>query len=123
MKLQEVTLYENRSHRILKEGWHDLTEAQQKYQLRWERELFPLLEQYVKLAEAELTADQIQAIFKSAEANAMASGTNQNALGKAGSAAAKAGGAAVAGVKMTAELAKKVDAKIKELGRAAKEAG
>ena len=63
MKLQEVTLYENRSHRILKEGWHDLTEAQQKYQLRWERELFPLLEQYVKLDEAELTADQIQAIF------------------------------------------------------------
>jgi len=123
MKLQEVTLYENRSHRILNEGWHDLTESQQKYQLRWERELFPLLEQYVKLAEAELTADQIQAIFKGAEANAMASGTNQTALGKAGSAAAKAGDAAVAGVKMTAELAKKVDAKINELGRLAQNAG
>ena len=123
MKLNEVALYENRSHRLLKEGWHDLTEAQQKYQLRWERELFPLLEQYVNLAEAELTADQIQAIFKSAEANAMASGTNKNALGKAGDVAAKAGAGAVAGVKMTAELAKKVDAKINELGRAAKEAG
>ena len=123
MKLQEVTLFENRSHRILKEGWHDLTEAQQKYQLRWERELFPLLEQYVKLAEAELTADQIQAIFKSAEANAMASGTNKNALGKAGAAAGKAVDAAGNAVKMTAELAKKVDAKINELGRAAKEAG
>jgi hypothetical protein len=116
MKLQEVTLYENRSHRLLKEGWQDLTEAQQKYQLRWERELFPLLEQYVKLAEAELTADQISAIFKSAEANAMASGTNRNALGKAGD-------GVVAGVKMTADLAKKVDAKINELGKAAKEAG
>jgi hypothetical protein len=127
MKLQEVTLFENRSHRILKEGWHDLTEAQQKYQLRWERELFPLLEQYVKLAEAELTADQIQAIFKSAEANAMASGNNQNALGKAGTAVGKAGAAAgsaaVGAVKMTADLAKKVDAKINELGRAAKDAG
>ena len=123
MKLQEVTLYENRSHRILKEGWHDLTEAQQKYQLRWERELFPLLEQYVKVAEAELTADQIQAIFKGAEANAMASGTNQTALGKAGSAAGKAGAAAMAGVKMTADLAKKVDAKINELGRMAQNAG
>ena len=123
MKLQEVTLYENRSHRILKEGWHDLTEAQQKYQLRWEKELFPLLEQYVRLAEAELTADQIQAIFKSAEANAMASGTNKNALGKAGAAAGKAVDAAGNAVKMTAELAKQVDAKINELGRAAKEAG
>jgi len=116
MKLQEVALYENRSHRILKEGWHDLTEAQQKYQLRWERELFPLLEQYVKLAEAELTADQIQAIFKSAEANAMASGTNKNALGKAGSAAGAA-------LKMPVDIAKKIDAKINELGRAAKDAG
>jgi len=127
MRLQEVTLYENRSHRILKEGWHDLTEAQQKYQLRWERELFPLLEQYVKLAEVELTADQIQAIFKSAEASAMASGNNQNALGKAGTAVGKAGAAAgsaaVGAVKMTADLAKKVDAKINELGRAAKDAG
>ena len=123
MKLNEVALYENRSHRLLKEGWQDLTEAQQKYQLRWERELFPLLEQYVNLAEAELTADQIQAIFKSAEANAMASGTNKNALGKAGDAAGKAVDAAGNAVKMTAELAKQVDAKINELGRAAKEAG
>jgi len=31
MKLQEVTLYENKSHRILQEGWQDLTEAQQQY--------------------------------------------------------------------------------------------
>ena len=116
MKLQEVALYENRSHRILKEGWHDLTEAQQNYQLRWEKELFPLLEQYVKLAEAELTPDQIQAIFKSAEANAMASGDNKNALGKAA-------GAAGAALKMPVDIAKKIDAKINELGRAAKDAG
>ena len=40
MKLAEVTLYENKSHRILKEGWQDLTESQQNLQLRFERELF-----------------------------------------------------------------------------------
>ena len=39
MKLNEVTLYENKSHRILKEGWVDLTESQQNYQLRFEKEL------------------------------------------------------------------------------------
>ena len=52
MKLAEVTLYENKSHRILKEGWYDLTESQKNIQLRFEKELFPLLEEYSKLAEA-----------------------------------------------------------------------
>ena len=123
MKLQEVTLYENRSHRILKEGWHDLTEAQQNYQLRWEKELFPLLEQYVKLAEAELTPDQIQAIFKSAEANAMASGNNKTALGKAGAGAAAVAGAAGSALKLPVDIAKKVDAKVKELFQMAQDTG
>ena len=59
MKLAEVTLYENKSHRILKEGWYDLTESQKNIQLRFEKELFPLLEEYSKLAEATLTKDQV----------------------------------------------------------------
>ena len=46
MKLNEVTLYENKTHRILKEGYRDLTEAQQLYMGRWEKELWPLLEEY-----------------------------------------------------------------------------
>jgi hypothetical protein len=116
MRLNEVALYENKSHRILQEGWHQLTEAQQKYQLRWERELFPLLEEYCRLAEADLTADQIQAIFQGAEETAMASGDNKNLAGKVG-----AGVAAAA--KLPVDIAKKVDAKINELGAMAQKAG
>jgi hypothetical protein len=116
MKINEVALYENKSHRILKEGWQDLTESQQKHIGRWETELWPLLEQYQKLSEAELTKDQILAIFKGAEENAMATGNNKNALGKAG-----AGVAAAA--KLPVDLAKKIDAKIKELGAMAKKSG
>ena len=112
MKLQEVTLYENKSHRILQEGWQDLTEAQQQYQTRWEKELWPLIEQYVKVAEAELTPDQIASIFKSAEEVADASGNNKNLLGKAASAAM-----------LPVDIAKKVNAKIDELGRMAQKAG
>ena len=40
MRLDEVTLYENRSHRILKEGYQDLTEAQKLYQSRIEKDNF-----------------------------------------------------------------------------------
>ena len=116
MKLNEVTLYENKTHRILKEGYRDLTEAQQLYMGRWEKELWPLLEEYKTVMEAQLTSDQIDAIFTSAETQAMASGDNKNMLGKAGSAAGAA-------LKVPVEIAKKVDAKINELGRAAKEAG
>ena len=112
MKLQEVTLYENRSHRILQEGWQDLTEEQQIYQLLWEKELWPLLEQYKKLAEAELTAKQISSIFQSAEEVADASGNNKNLLGKAASAAM-----------LPVDIAKKVNAKIDELGRMAQNTG
>jgi hypothetical protein len=116
MRLNEVTLYENKSHRILQEGWHQLTEVQQNYQLRWERELFPLLEKYCRLAEADLTTAQIQAIFQGAEETAMSGGNNKTSLGKAGSAAAGA-------VKMSADLAKQVNAKINELGKLAKNTG
>ena len=116
MKLNEVTLYENKSHRILKEGWVDLTESQQNYQLRFEKELFPLVEQYAKLAEATLTKDQVMALFKGAEETAMASGDNTSVAGKLGK-------GAVAAAKLPVDLAKKVDAKVNELGRLAQKAG
>jgi hypothetical protein len=109
MKLQEVTLYENRSHRILKEGWQDLTEAQQKYQLRYEKELWPLVETYVRLLEQELSPKQIQKIFTSAEQVMNATGKNQTALGKAGT--------------LAKDTVKKINAKIDELGKMAKDSG
>ena len=116
MKLGEVTSYNLRSATILNEGWQDLTESQRLYVGRWEKELWPLLEQYTKVAEATLTSDQIDAIFKGAEAQAMASGNNKTALGKGASAAA-----AVA--KLPVDLAKAVDKKINELGKLAQNAG
>ena len=116
MKLQEVTSYNLKSTTILNEGWQDLTESQRLYLGRWEKELWPLLEEYVKVAEATLTVDQIQDIFKGAEAQANADGDNRNLLGKAG-----AGAAAVA--KLPVDIAKKVDAKINELGKMAQNAG
>ena len=116
MKLQEVTSYNLKSATILNEGWQDLTESQRIYVGRWEKELWPLLEEYTRLAEATLTATQIQDIFKGAEAQANASGDNRNLLGKAGAAAG-----AVA--KLPVDVAKKVDAKINELGRMAQNAG
>ena len=80
MKLQEVTSYNLKSATILNEGWQDLTESQRLYVGRWEKELWPLLEEYTRLAEATLTSTQIQDIFKGAEAQANASGNNRNLL-------------------------------------------
>jgi hypothetical protein len=116
MKLQEVALYENRSHRILKEGWHDLTEWQKNYVNDFERQLTPLLNEMARLYEAELTAKQIDAIFKNAETVAMSSGTNRTALGKGGDAVA-------AGAKATADTAKLVKQKYDEIKNAALNSG
>lgn len=116
MKLGEVTNYNLRSATILNESWQDLTESQRIYVGRWEKELWPLLEEYTRLAEATLTADQIEAIFKGAEAQAMAGGDNKTLLGKGASAAAAA-------AKLPVDIAKKVDAKINELGKLAQNAG
>lgn len=113
MKLQEVTAYNLRSQNILNESWNTLTESQRLYIGKWEKELWPLLEEYVRVCEADLTANQIQAIFTSAEQQAAGQKTG---LGKAASAAGAA-------LKMPVELAKKVDAKINELGRMAQNAG
>ena len=67
MKINEVTLYNSKTHRLLSESYQTLTEAQQNYLLESERELWPLMEQLVQLLEQELTPQQIQKIFTSAE--------------------------------------------------------
>ena len=116
MKLTEVTSYRSRTATILNEGYQDLTESQVIYLNRWEKELWPLVEQYIQEASQNLTPDQIQDIFKGAESVADASGGNKNLLGKAGSAVGAA-------AKLPVDVAKKVDAKINELGQLAKNAG
>ena len=118
MKITEVNQFpkSNRTAQILTEGYQDLTETQRVYLGRWEKELWPLLEEFKKVSEASLTADEIQAIFKGAETQSIASGDNKTALGKVGSAAG-----AIA--KLPVDIAKKVDAKINELGRMAQNAG
>ena len=116
MKLQEVTLYENRSHRVLKEGWHDLTEWQKNYVNDFERQLTPMLNEMARLYEAELTAKQIDAIFKNAETVAMSGGNNRTGLGKAGDAVGK-------GAKATADTAKLIKQKYDEIKKAALNSG
>lgn len=113
MKLTEVGINNYKSATILNEGWQDLTEAQQVYLGRWERELWPLLEEYVRIFEADLTSSQIQSVFTSAEQVAAGQKTG---IGKAASAAGAA-------LKLPIDIAKKVDAKINELGRLAQKAG
>ena len=116
MKLQEVTGFNSRTATILNEGYQDLTEQQILYLGKWEKELWPLVEQYTKLAEQELTKQQVLDIFSGAEQVAMDSGDNKTVAGKVG-----AGAAAVA--KLPVDIAKKVDAKINELGKLAQKAG
>lgn len=116
MKLQEVTGYHTKTALILKEGIQDLTESQIIYLNKWEKELWPLLEEYARLAEAELTSDQIKNIFQSAEKTAASDGKSKTALGKVGSATAAA-------AKLPVDIAKSVNQKINELGQLAKNAG
>lgn len=118
MKITEVNQFpkSNKTAQILTEGYKDLTETQRVYLGRWEKELWPLLEEFKKVSEASLTADEIQAIFQGAEQRSIAGGQNKTALGKVGSAAG-----AIA--KLPVDIAKKVDAKINELGRMAQNAG
>ena len=58
MNLYEVTNLKTQS--ILTESWSRLTENQQTYLGKAERELWPLMEQLTKVFEAQLTTDQIQ---------------------------------------------------------------
>lgn len=115
MNLNEVTGYHSRSSKILNESWDVLTESQKLFLGRAEKELWPLLEQLEKIFEAELTNDQIQTVFKNAEQVA-ASGDNKTALGKAGDAAGDA-------AKLSGQVLKQVNAKVKELAKAAQNSG
>ena len=112
MKLQEVTLYESRSHRVLKEGWQDLNEWQKNYINDFERQLTPIILEMQKVFEAELTPQQIDAIFKNAETVAMSGDSNRTGLGKAGDSVAK-------GAKLTADAARVVKQKYDEIKNAA----
>ena len=116
MKLNEVTGPNSRTASILNEGYQDLNEAQILYLGKFEKELWPLVEQYTKLAEAELTKQQVLDIFGGAEQVAMDGGDNKTMAGKVGAGAAAA-------AKLPIDLAKKVDAKINQLGKLAKNAG
>lgn len=111
MNLNEVTGQNLRSKAILNESWDYLTESQRLYLGKAERELWPLMEQLVRVFEAELTADQIQAIFQNAEEVAM-SGDNRSGLGKAASAA-----------KLPGKVLKQINDKVNELGKMAQRSG
>jgi len=113
MKLQEVTAYNLRSQTILNESWDVLTESQRIYLGKFERELWPLMEELVRLCEAELTPDQIKNIFTSAEQQAAGQRTG---LGKAKDVAGAA-------VKLPGEVLKKINAKVNELGKMAQDTG
>ena len=125
MRLTELYHHKSKSKSatILKESWYTLTESQQTYLGRWETDVWPLMEQYVKLCEAELTPAQIQQIFQNAEQVAASSGTGRTTLGKVGDAAQKAGAGAASAVKLTADVAKQINAKINELGKLAQQSG
>jgi hypothetical protein len=116
MKLTEVTNNKTQTQRILNESWQELTEVQQVYLTKFEKELWPLMENLVQVFEAELTPDQIQAIFQNAEETAMASGNNSTVAGKIGKGAAAA-------AKLPVDAMKAVNKKVDELGRLAQKAG
>lgn len=95
---------------LLNEGWELLTEAQQNVLVYSERRLIPILEELSVLFENKLSPDQIESLFAAAEQSANESGNNKTALGKA---------AAAAGVPF--DLAKKLDATIKDVAKKAQD--
>ena len=113
-----LNLHESKSHKLLTESvWRQLDEDTKSHINLWEQELWPLLEEYEKLTEAELTADQISTIFKDAETFAQNSGKYQTLAGKAGEKAAAAGKAVAGGVKLASGVVSQINAKINELGK------
>ena len=116
--IDNLELYESKSHKILSESvWRQLDEDTKNYVNRWEQELWPLLEEYEQLTEAELTADQILGIFGQAEKFAVDSGKYQTKAGAAGEKAAQAGKAVAGGVKLAAGVVSQINNKINELGK------
>jgi hypothetical protein len=113
-----LNLHESKSHKLLTESvWRQLDEETKSHINIWEQELWPLLEEYEKLSEADLTANQISAIFKDAETFAQNSGKYQTLAGKAGEKAAVAGKAVAGGVKLASGVVAQINAKINELGK------
>ena len=113
-----LNLHESKSHKLLTESvWRQLDEDTKSHINLWEQELWPLLEEYEKLTEAELTAAQISTIFKDAETFAQNSGKYQTLAGKAGEKAAAAGKAVAGGVKLASGVVSQINAKINELGK------
>ncbi len=113
-----LNLHESKSHKLLSESvWRQLDEETKSHINIWEKELWPLLEEYEKLSEADLTANQISAIFKDAETFAQNSGKYQTLAGKAGEKAAVAGKAVAGGVKLASGVVAQINAKINELGK------
>ena len=106
MKLNEVTAYNLKSQAILTESqsWEMLTEQQKIYVGSWEKNVWPLVEQYSNLMEADLKPDEIQKIFTQAEKVSIEGGENLTALGKAGKVTAEVSG------KMKTEIDKLMDA-------------
>ena len=109
MRLAEVTSYNLKSKTILNESWQQLTESQRIYIGRWEKNVWPLMEQVTRLYEAELTANQINTVFANAETVAGKDGGNLTALGKAG--------------KVTSEVSGKMKAEIDKLLKSAQNSG
>lgn len=109
MKLTEVRVNNYRTSVILNESWQQLTEAQQVYLGKWESQVWPLVEAYSRLLEADLSPEQIQKIFANAEEVAVSSGDNLTALGKAG--------------KVTADVSTKITKQITKLMKQAQDSG
>lgn len=99
-----------KSQILLNEGWELLTEAQQNVLVYSDRRLVPILEEICVLFENKLSPDQIESLFAAAEQSANESGNNKTALGKA---------AAAAGLPF--DLAKKLDATIKDVAKKAQD--
>lgn len=109
---------DNRSRKLLSESvWQGLDTGTKQHLREWETGVWPLMEQYVKILEADLSPQQIQQLFTSAEEYAVTGGKFKTGLGKAGSAAAAAGSAAVGTVKVGANVMQQISNKINELGK------
>ena len=105
------------SRTILSESvWQVLNEDTRQYLNEWDQ-LGNYIKENIHVFEAELTPDQIDAVFNNAEQYAVDSGKFTSKLGKSANAAAQAGAAAVGGVKLAAGVVGKINQKLNDLGR------
>ena len=63
MKLNEVK-YDYKSQQYPAESWNTLTEEQQVYVGQWEKNVWPLVENYSKLFEAEVSNIKLKTYLK-----------------------------------------------------------